>query len=446
MKPLIAWLLLALFAMPLVSVAAEDHSCVVGAEASLDALVQKDYLRTAKDFSPKLRQSLPPAKIEQAWQQVHEAFGAYRSHGKAQPREFQGKPVVVARVDLEKGPLDFVAGCDASNRLTSFLLLLPSALEARAPIAARTWPDGTREQPLSVPSPLGPLRGALALPAGEGPFPGVVLVAGSGPNDLDETIGANAPFRDIAHDLAKSGIATLRYDKRTYDHGAKAASDHDFTVDDEVIDDALAALRLLAEQKQVDPHRVFVLGHSLGGQMAPRIASRDPRLAGVIMLAAPARPLLDVIIQQTREEGTRHGESRAAIDKQLKAIAAQKALLANANPQHLPEGSFDGAPQSWWLSLHDYDQVAVAKTLSLPLLILQGASDFQVSPKNDFDAWKADLAGKPAVTFRLYPGLSHLFTPAGATGTVADYDKPAHVAPKVIAGIASWIKAQPPAQ
>lgn len=446
MKPLMGCLLLALLlAVPLASVAAGNRTCAPVAEASLDALVHKDYAGAAKDFAPKLRQSLPPAKIEQAWQQVQAAFGAYRSHGKVRPRQFQGKPMSVARVELEKGPLDFVTGCDASNRLTSFLLLLPSALEERPAIVARTWPDGTREQPLSVPSPVGPLRGALTLPAGKGPFPGVVLVAGSGPNDLDETVGGRKPFRDIAHGLARAGVATLRYDKRTYDYAAKTASDPHFTIDDEVTDDAVAALRVLAERKQVDPRRVFLLGHSLGGQMAPRIASRYPRLAGVIMLAAPARPLLDVIVQQTREQGERHGESQAAIDKQLHAIAAEKALLAKANPQE-PRGVFGGAPQSWWLSLHGYDQVAVAKSLSLPLLILQGGSDFQVSPKNDFEAWKTALAGRSNVTFRLYPGLGHLFTPAGTTGTVADYAKPAHVAPKVVADIAAWIKAQPPAR
>lgn len=272
-----------------------------------------------------------------------------------------------------------------------------------------------------------------------------MLVQGSGAHDLDETAGPNKPFRDIADGLAKAGIASLRYDKCTFDYALKAAANPDFTIDDEVTDDALTALRLLAKQKSVDPHRVFVLGHSLGAQMAPRIAKRDPQLAGVIMLAA--RPLLDVLAEQIREGGQRAGQTKAQIAKAEQPVVAEQAILAKADPQHPPKGmsyAIPGAPvpQVYQLSLHDYHQVAVAKSLTVPMLILQGGNDFQVSPINDFDAWKKALAGKSNVTFHLFPGLSHLFM-SGPTKSPADYEKPAHVDPAVIRAIADWIKAQP---
>lgn len=319
-----------------------------------------------------------------------------------------------------------------------------------SPIAARVEPDGVRVAPLAVPSAFGPLRGALTLPAGKGPFPAVVLVAGSGPNDLDETVGPNKPFRDLADGLAERGIASLRYDKRTLDYALECAADPDFTVDDEVTDDALAALRLLARQPDVDPRRVFVLGHSLGAQMAPRIAQRDPQLAGVVMLAAPARPFLAVVAAQIRELGPKQGMSAAELGQREQAIAAERRLLATADPTKPPKGSFEllpGVPlaQAYLLSLHDVHQVAAAKSLTLPVLILQGGNDFQVSPAQDYDAWKAALAGKPNVTFHLYPGLSHLFMP-GPTRSPADYATPAHVDPAVIAAIAQWIGAQPRAK
>jgi alpha-beta hydrolase superfamily lysophospholipase len=104
---------------------------------------------------------------------------------------------------------------------------------------------------------------------------------------------------------------------------------------------------------------------------------------------------------------------------------------------------FGNAPQGYWLSLHDYRQVDVAKGLAMPMLILQGGADFQVSPALDFAHWKQALAGRPQTAFHLYPGLSHLFMPAGKTGTVADYAAPGHVDARVIGDIAAWIEAQP---
>ncbi|MGH8235138.1 MAG: serine aminopeptidase domain-containing protein [Rhodanobacteraceae bacterium] len=418
-------------------------TCMANAQASLDAVVQGHYAAAGKDFATVTAKALPPAKIEQAWTDVQKRFGVYRSHGTLHPLTFQGKPVVVTPVRFANGPLDFVVACDASNRITLFYLLKPSVVEAPAPIKAHTKANGVRIEPLFVPSPFGPLRGALTLPAGEGLFPAVVLVGGSGPNDLDETVGGSKPFRDIANGLAAAGIASLRYDKRQTDYPLQMSANAHLTVDEEETDDALTAAHLLAKQRGINPHRVFVLGHSEGGMLVPRIGQRDPSLAGLILLAAPARKLLAVSRQQVREQGQRLGLPATQIHASEEALAAEQKLLDKADPKNPPQGEFGGAPQTWWLSLHGYDQVAVAKSLQLPMLILQGGSDFQVSPKYDFDLWKQALAGKSNVTFHLYPGLSHLFTPAGRTMTSADYAKPAHVDPTVIQEIDKWIKAQP---
>lgn len=428
--------------------AATQDACMANATAALAAFVHGDYTVAGKHFAPVLAQGLPAAKLRQAAGQVEGMVGAYQSNGAARQQVLQGKPVVVVPVKFAHGALDFVTACDATGNLSAFYLLNPAVVAGAAPVSAHAQPDGVRVERLDVPSPDGPLRGALTLPAGAGPFPAVVLVAGSGPNDMDETVAGNKPLKDIAEGLARAGIASLRYDKRTRDYAAKAAGDPHFTIDAEVTDDALTALRLLAKQKQVDPRRVFVLGHSLGGQMAPRIAQRDPRLAGVIMLAAPARPFLAVVVAQLRELGPAQGMSRAELARQEQAIAAERKLLAGASAAHPPAGSFAPIPgqpalsQVYLLSLHDVHQVATAKALTLPLLVLQGANDFQVSPTLDFDAWKQALAGKPNVTFHLFPGLSHLFMP-GPTRSPADYAKPVHVDPAVVDAIAAWIKAQP---
>ena len=414
-------------------------ACVAHATASLDALARGDYAGARKDFSEVIAGKVDTARLEQGWQQLQGALGTYRSHEAIRQRVLAGQAVAVTTLNFANMQFGFVAACNAQGRLTTYRFVPVEALASTA-VVAHVEADGVRVSPLDVPTPVGPLHGALTLPPGAGPFPAVVLVAGSGEQDMDETIGPNKPFRDIAEGLARSGIASLRYDKRTFDHPGGGSG---FVVDAEVTDDAVAAVHLLAQQKGIDPKRLFVLGHSLGAMMAPRIGQRDPQLAGLLLLAAPARPLLDVSAEQVREQGLRAHETAAQIAAGEQAITAEKKLLAGADLQHPPAGSFGGVPQGYWLSLYDYHQVAVAKALSMPMLFLQGSGDFQVSPTLDFARWQRELAGRPHTAFHLYPGLSHLFMPAGKTGTVADYKAPEHVDAQVVADIAAWVKAQP---
>lgn len=299
-----------------------------------------------------------------------------------------------------------------------------------------------REQALSVPSPPGPLSGTLTLPAGKGPFPAVVLIAGSGPNDRDETVGPNKPFRDLAQGLAAAGIASLRYDKRTLTY-AKQLAGKPITIDEEVTDDAVAALRLLREQKTIDPQRVFVLGNSLGALMAPRIGERDPRVAGLILLSAPVRFGLDTIVRQVGDMGRLQGLAAEEVARKVAPIVAARDAIARADPAHPPTGDFFHAPAAYWLSLRDYDAIETAKTLRMPMLVLQGGDDFQVSAEHEFSQWRAAFAHDPRVQLHLYPGLSHIFTPAGNPPAPQDIFKAGHVDATVIHDIARWITAVP---
>lgn len=443
----LAGVMLAACCVPAVGLgAAPNAACVQRASAALAAFTHGRFDAMPAYFAPAVAQAASPAALQSAWTQLATAFGTFDQAGAFAPRTVMGQAVLIAPLTFARGKQALLVACDATGKLTGFRILPGQAASAPAPVKAHGEADGVRVEPLGVPSKFGPLRGALTLPAGTGPFSAVVLVGGSGPDDLDEAVGGAKPFRDIADGLAKRGIATLRYDKRQVDYPLQMSANAHLTVDDEETDDALSAAHLLAKQKLIDPQRVFVLGHSEGGMLAPRIGQRDPAVAGLILAAAPARSILTVLREQTREQGARQGLPKARIAASEKALAAEQALLAKADPQHPPAGAFGGAPQTWWLSLHDYDQIAVAKALKVPMLFLQGGSDFQVSPTKDFDAWKAALAGRPNVTFRLFLGLSHLFTPAGKTLTTADYATPAHVDPAVIETIAKWVKAQPAAK
>lgn len=426
--------------------------CAARSATLLDALVHADYAAAGRDFGPELAGKLDAGKLKQAWAALQGQAGAYVSSTPAQKLYVNDQPVFVTRLDLAKAPLDMVIICDAQDRIVALHFAPPTKVAvmtqktAAHGVQAHVEADGVRVSPLDVPTPVGPLRGALTLPAGRGPFPAVVLVAGSGAHDMDETVGPNKPFRDIADGLARAGIASLRYDKRTYDYPKAWSGKSAPAIDAEVTDDAVAAAHLLARQNAVDPRQVFVLGHSLGAMMAPRIGERDPQLAGLVLMAAPARRIFDVMEQQAREQSAKAGQSPVAIAQAVQAYAAEQKLLAAVGPgQPAPQGEFGGAPQSYWLSWSRVDPVAVAKKLSMPMLILQGGSDFQISPTQDFARWKQQLADRPHTAFQLYPGLSHLFMPAGKSGTLADYTAPAHVDTQVVGDIATWIKAQAPA-
>ena len=280
------------------------------------------------------------------------------------------------------------------------------------------------------------LPGNLTVPKGTGPFPAVVLVQGSGPNDQDETLGPNKPFKDIAWGLASQGIVVLRFVKRTKQYPQQSAQIQNLTVEDEVVDDVIAAIDLLSASPVVDHSRIFVLGHSLGGYLAPRIASQDHRVAGLVILAGPARHLEDLILEQVRYLANLSGVNQSAqIEAVEHGVEKIKALNFTGNESVL------GAQGSYWRDLATYDPVATAQTLYIPMLILQGLRDYQVTME-DFNQWNQTLSGDRLVMLKTYPSLNYLFIPGVGVPSNMEYQMSGHVSVAVVNDIAAWVQAQ----
>jgi dipeptidyl aminopeptidase/acylaminoacyl peptidase len=201
----------------------------------------------------------------------------------------------------------------------------------------------------------------------------------------------------------------------------------------------VAALAFLRTRPEIDPARVFVLGHSLGGMLVPRIAAADPKLAGAIIMAGAARPIEDAIVEQTKYLAAADGTVTPAEQAQNDSLAKERDEIRALSPLDLAGSRrVMNAPATYWLDLKTYDAPTAAKAVKAPLLILQGERDYQVTLE-EFARWKTALAGRRDVVFHSYPALNHLFLPGTGKSLPAEYNQPSHVAAAVVDDIASWI-------
>lgn len=285
------------------------------------------------------------------------------------------------------------------------------------------------------------LPGTLTLPVGKRKVPVVIFVHGSGPQDRDETVGPNKPFRDLAWGLAERGIATLRYEKRTKAYGAACVPEgREIDYDTESVDDAVAIAAWAKTLPEVDSDSVYVLGHSLGATLAPRIAEQADGLAGIILVAALARPFEDAIVEQV----TYISSLKDSSDSAKKQIAEIKKQADNTKKLGTPE--FDDKipllldiPRSYWEFANAYKPVEVAVKLTLPMLILQGERDYQVTME-DFGLWRFGLLRNKNAFFKSYPKLNHILQEGSGKATPFEYERESPVVGYVMDDIVSFIR------
>ena len=398
------------------------------------------FANVEAQYSAPVAAALAPGKLGAVWTSLESQVGAFQKITDSKLEAAQELQIVTLTCVFEHATLDAVIAFDKDGRIAG-LHFVPHEAPVGWIAPSYVKPDAFQEQSVTVTFSHWKLPGTLTLPKGEGPFPCVVLVQGSGPEDEDETVGQNKPFKDIAWGLATRGIAVLRYVKRTKQYGAASSDDPaSLTVNDEVVNDARAAVSLLAAQPKIDAKHIYVLGHSLGAYLGPRIASGDADIARLILLAGNTRPIEQLLAEQVRYLISL--QSPPTVDAQNQLEAAEDAANDIERPDLKPGDTVDvfGAkiPGSYWLDLRGYNPAELAAKLRVPMLILQGDRDYQVRME-DFDGWQKALAGRSNVTFKSYPALNHLFIAGTGPSTPAEYDQPGHVSEDVIADIAAWI-------
>jgi uncharacterized protein len=435
---------LALAALPC---AAQQAASPLSPEDVAKQIVQEiaagQFDRVEARYTPDMAARLPAGTLAKVWANALELEGSFDSVVSMETiGKVQTFDAIVVVCKFQKALVDIQLALGPDGRLGGIHLGMHREPEPPWTPPAYAKPDSFTESPLALVNGKYELPGILSLPKGNGPFPGVVLLQGSGPHDEDETIGPNKPLKDVAWGLASNGTAVFRYMKRTARYGAQSSADPaKLTVDDETMSDARAAVALLAKQKNIDPQRIFLVGHSLGAYLEPRIATGDSQIAGIVMMAANTRPLEQLMIEEVRY--VLKNESSPTPDEQKEAAALEETAKKIESPNLKQGETVDllggPMPASYWLDLRNYHPVTVAEELKIPILILQGGRDFQVPPATNFQEWKAALATHKNVTLKLYPSLNHLFIAGTGVSMPQEYEKPGHVDEQVVDDIAAWI-------
>lgn len=416
------------------------------ASSFLKELNQGNMDEAVTYFGSGLKQKLPPELLKKVW-----LGPQYFGHLKQQISSQVDKSAVHTNVTLKyvtekmQVPVEIIIRFDNNGLIDDFYipLILPS-VTFNKPLYDN--PANYEEKEVVIGDGEFALPGTLTMPIGEGSFPVVVLVQGSGPHDRDSTIGAAKPFRDLAVGLANEKIAVLRYEKVTREHNLKVALNPKFTIKNETVDDAIRAVKFLKGVEGINPEKIFVAGHSQGGYAIPMMINEDKNhdIAGTIVLAGPSEKFPDAIVNQSEELLKRLKSLRKPTDVAEQSMVMWSSIAKYVND---PEYSIDNLPEEfpipqqayWFFEQRNYNPAEVAKNQKDPMLVLQGENDWQV-PMAQFENWKRSLQNRKDVTYKTYPKVTHLLTEYDGVSTGTDYYQPSNVPLAIINDIANWVK------
>lgn len=397
------------------------------------AFISEDYSSLKAHFSDSLWLNYDSTKAKIAWKKELHNKGYFQKILDVKWLRRAEENRYLVGLAFEKGKSDLSLAFNKDNKVTDFKISpFQDVNKWQLPSYADTNLFTIKE--LKIPTQL-PLLAELTLPKSVENPPILVLVHGSGPNDMDETLGPNKIFKDIAYGLASRGIGVLRYNKVSFDYRSKMLERfNEVTIDMEVTKDAVAALKLADSLTQGN---VFLAGHSLGGHLAPKIAERA-RLDGVIILAGNVSPLEDLIIEQL--DYLKQNDSTTQLtDFVIKFVKWQVENLKSNNYDSSTRGSTlpFNLPAIYWLSLKNYKPNQLSIQQDIPYLILNGGRDYQVT-NEEAEKWQ-NGNDHPLSKTIIYPKMNHLFYEGEGLLLPSEYEKEAHFDEKVLSDIEQWI-------
>jgi len=417
-----------------------DQDLVMEAQGVLEELQAGNYEEVHAKFTSQLQEQLSVGELEEAWKSL-EQIGQLEEIIAIQVEQVQAFQVVVLTARFPAVNIDINISFNTEGELAGLVFTM-SEFQGEYLVPPYVEEERISEEIIEFGEEPWIISGKLTLPQGEGPWPVIILIGGSGPTDADGTLGGNKPYRDITWGLSTEGIASLRFDKRTRLYQEKLAAATDFTVREEYIEDTLFALDYVMSLAEIDQDQIYLAGHSQGGMILPRIAEEAENVKGLIYLAAPARGLEDLIWEQYNYLAGLEGEISPEIQAQLDMISAQMDNIKDPNlSPETPAAQLMGIVASYWLDLRDYDQLETVESLTQPMLFIQGGRDYQVT-EEDFSMWKEVLEDRENVLFTLFPDLNHIFHYGEGMAVPGEYLIVGSVEFEVIQSIIDWIGEQ----
>jgi pimeloyl-ACP methyl ester carboxylesterase len=422
---------------------AEERETMVKAIKLLNLIKDHKFVEALENGTTTIKLLVSPSTLEKVFKDLQTSQGPLVSFTPVGVEGCGKKKVAKVLVKFENGELLAVIAIDTAGLIAGFRLKQARDVPSTWKQPGYADPDLFVEEDITLTANKVILGATLSLPKGR-PSAGVIFLGGSGPIDRDSTIGPNKPLKDLAWGLASKSIAVCRWDKFSAENSDKITIE-EITLSREYLPYFLEAIKELRKKLALTEDveiPIFVLGHSLGGMVAPMLAAADPSVKGLLLMSAGGGKMYQSAARQIQYLASLNHDPPFATQAFVDLFAKQVAVIESPDfgkTTPVEELPFE-APASYWLSVKEYDQVAAAAALDISIAVLQAGRDYQVTVEDDYEKWKEGLKGKKNVTLKVYGGLNHLFLSGEGPSTPDDYALEEHVDEKVVVDICTWIK------
>lgn len=406
----------------------------------LESFVRKDFKSINALVDSFYRDHYTALVLEKDWAELTGTYGEYVS---ARPVNFEVNPhyrFIAFKIKFEYLPYVFNISFNEKGKI-----IYISFMPAHKIYVAPDYCDVSKftERSFTVTNGFYELPGILSVPKGNQRSPVAIFLVEAGPTDKDGSYEENKPYKDIAWALASNGIATFRYEKRSNNFGIYMAKDKaaymSFTPREDLIDDLYRVIDSLKTVPDIDPERIYIIGHGQGGMLAPLVAKERDEVKGIVMLGANAKKTQAMMIDQYAYLSKVSPEKKAEYEEQSKkALRSMDKKLNPLTEHHLMPYNVQA---SYWLWLNNYDHTGIAKKLKKPILLLHGERDYQTNMEN-LSLWQQLLGKNKNVEIHSYPKLNHLFYPGEAQSTYSEYYQINNIPEYVIKDMINWFSSQ----
>ncbi len=400
-----------------------------------ELLAERKFNKIHKKFSGKIKLFFSKKKFNELWENLEAGNGSIQSVGKPKTTRKEDQVISKIPVSFENIALNMAITTNEKGKIIGFTF---QTLDYVTPDWAKNKVFG--KERLTIVTDTFEMEGEIVLPNNFENCPVVIIVHGSGPSDMNGTFGPNKLYQDLAYGLALQGIATIRYNKRTYTYGKQLATIDSFTLYDETIDDAISAVQKVSEYFYLDTNRIFVLGHSLGAFSAPIIASECKEVDGIIVLAGSPRPYYQIIPEQyqylSEVDSNVTEEEQERLDR-----AIEERKFIDGEPSSVDGLKEMGNDDMIYYHRHmkTFDIIDSIQSNKIKTLIIQGDRDYQVPHATEFKAFKDKLNNTDWVTFTLVEGANHQMVEWTGKPTPGEYYKQGHIDFNTIVLLSDWI-------